>query len=116
MSNSSGVTTVNVGSTAPILNGILYNIHGTVTVAGSGGDILNVDDSGGNVAKMGVLSGSTITGLGMGGITYTGVSAVNIGLGSVGNTLLCTHPSCIGLNGFECESSFPFSRTVTRWL
>ena len=49
---------------------------------------MNVDDTGSAVAKTGTLTSSTLTGLGMGptGITYSGLAALNISLGSGNNT------------------------------
>jgi hypothetical protein len=61
-------------------------------VTGSGSDTLNADDTGDTTtSQSGTLTATTLTGLGMGlsmgpsGITYSGLKALNINLGSGGN-------------------------------
>jgi RTX calcium-binding nonapeptide repeat (4 copies) len=63
------------------------SIQGSLVLEGAGTDSLNVDDIGSSIAKTGTLTASTITGLGMGpqGITYSGISILNVDLGSSGN-------------------------------
>jgi hypothetical protein len=80
--------TINVGSLAPATGGTLKNIQGALTVTGAGSDTLKVDDTGSTVARSGTLTPTTLTGLGMGtgGITYNGLSVLNVNLGSGGNT------------------------------
>ncbi|MDE3068412.1 MAG: hypothetical protein KGJ60_12810, partial [Verrucomicrobiota bacterium] len=84
LNTGAGVNTVNVGSLAPATGGIVDHIQGALTITGSGADTLNVDDSGSGANKTGALTPTTITGLGMGvdGIIYTGMGALNISLGS----------------------------------
>jgi hypothetical protein len=83
-----GQNTINVGSEAPSTGGTLGGIKAGVIVNGSGGlDTAYVDDTGDLSARTdGVLTPTTLTGLGMGsaGITYSGLAALNIFLGSVG--------------------------------
>ena len=86
MNNASGTTTINVGSNAPASGGVLNNVQGALTVAGSGGDVLNVDDTGSATGKSGTMTSSAVTGLGLAGISYNGVAALNISLGAFGNT------------------------------
>jgi hypothetical protein len=88
LNTGAGTNTINIGSLAPGANGILDNIQGGLVVVGSGTDTLNVDDTGSAGSKTGILTPTTLTGLGMGasGINYSGVSALNISLGSGGNT------------------------------
>jgi hypothetical protein len=84
----SNANTVNVGSTAPATAGIVDNIKGALTVTGNGADTMNVDDTGSTGVKSGTLTESTLTGLKMGpsGITYSGLSTLNISLGAGGST------------------------------
>ncbi len=83
----SGIDIINIGSLAPATGGILDNIQGSVTVIGDGSDILNVDDTGSTEAKYGVLTGNQVYRLNMegSGITYSGLAALNISLGSGAN-------------------------------
>src|SRR5262249_28380582 len=69
----SNVNVVNVGSLVPTTGGIVDNVRGTLTVIGNGADTMNVDDTGTTGPKSGVLTATTLTGLGMGagGITYS---------------------------------------------
>jgi hypothetical protein len=64
------------------------SMTGAVTVVGTGNDTLNVDDTGSTIAETGTLTATTLTGLSMGpgGITYSGLSNLNINLGSGGAT------------------------------
>ena len=80
--------TVDVGSTAPSSGGVVNGIAGALTVTGNGHDTLNVDDTGSSSTKTGAVSGTTLTGLAMGssGILYSGLSNLNVNLGSGGNT------------------------------
>ncbi len=95
VNTGSGTNTVNVGSLAPTIGGIVNSIQGALTVVGSGTDAMNVDDRGSTSAKTGTLTATTLTGLGIGagGITYSGLAALNISLGSGGDTILITSTS-----------------------
>jgi hypothetical protein len=78
-----GPTTINVGSTAGVLGGIV----GEVDVEGSGLDTLNVDDTGDRRDQAGTLTDKKLTGLSMGqGITYSGLRNLNVYLGSGDDT------------------------------
>ena len=93
----SGVDYINIGSIAPVLGGIVDYIQGPVVVAGDGLDIMNVDDSGNPLGKRGTLTSSTLTGLNMGpaGISYSGLTLLNVFLSSGGNnfTVVSTNPA-----------------------
>ena len=81
----SGIDTINIGSLAPATGGNLNNIQAPVTVLGDGSTTMNVDDTGSNGPEAGTLTSATLSGLGMGGpggITYSGLAALNIALGN----------------------------------
>jgi hypothetical protein len=88
LNSGAGVNTVNVGSLASAAGGTLNNIQGTLNVTGNGSDTLNVDDTGVTTAMSGTLTATSLTGLGLGvgGINYSGLAALNVSLGSYGNT------------------------------
>ena len=83
-----GNDTINVDSNAPAANGNVNAIVGRLVIDGQGGsDTLKVEDTGDATANGGVLTATTVTGLGMGtGITYGALEALNISLGAGGNT------------------------------
>ena len=83
-----GADTVNVGSSAPNTGGNVNAIVGQLIVNGNADtDTFNVDDTGDAIVNDGVLTSNTLNGLGMGaGISYAGLEAVNIGLGSGNDT------------------------------
>ena len=89
LNTGAGANGVNVGSNEPSTNGVTTAIAGSLVVVGSGTDSLNVDDTGNTTGQSGTLTSTTLTGLGMGasGITYSGLSALNINLGSGNDTL-----------------------------
>jgi hypothetical protein len=79
-----GQNTIDVGSNAPAIGGILSGIQGALTINGSHGtDIVNVDDTGAAGNRSGKISPTTLTGLGMGpsGITFSGLSKLNLNMG-----------------------------------
>ncbi len=84
------VTVVNGGAQDDTINvgaGTLNGLAGALTVNGAqGSDTLNLDDSGDTVANTGVLTETTIAGLGMAGLAYGAVERLSIGLGSGGDT------------------------------
>ncbi len=88
INGGTGPNAVNVGSITPFNNGLVDNIQSTLTVIGSGSDTLDVDDTGSNAARTGTLTASALTGLNMGagGIAYSGLSALNVELGSGSDT------------------------------
>lgn len=88
VNTGNGSNVVHVGSLMPTTGGIVDNLRGALTVLGSGGDTMNVDDTGSTGTKSGTLTATTLTGLGMGpgGITYAGISLLNLRLGSGGET------------------------------
>lgn len=89
INTTGGRNTINVGSQSPNVGGALSGITAALILNGSGGsDTANVDDSGDSTPRTGTLTPTTLTGLGMGpsGITYSGLAALNIALGSGGNS------------------------------
>ncbi len=98
-----GNDTVNVGSLAPGLGGVTGGIAALLTLEGGDGvDALNVDDSGDATGRSGMLTDTTLDGLGMtgGGIAYSGLEALYLTLGSGGDsfTIAATHPGSTTLN------------------
>ena len=85
-----GDDTVNVGNKAPATSGTVNLIGAILTVQGdANSDTLNVDDGGDTISNAGILTATTLTGLGMGGsITYGGQERLVIDLGSVTDTML----------------------------
>ena len=82
-----GTDAIIVGRNALYNNGIANNIQGALTVVGGGsGTTVDVNDTGSTGAKSGALTATGLTGLGMGagGVTYSGLAALNISLGSGG--------------------------------
>jgi acrosin len=93
LNNGSGHSTVNVGSLAPLTGGNVNGIQGALTVNDDNYGTLNVDDTGSTAPNTGTLTNSTLTGLGMAGITYNHLAALNISLGSGANTFNITSTS-----------------------
>ncbi len=83
-----GTNVVNIGSLEPQTGGVVNEIQGPLTVEGSGSDTMNADDSGSTTPQTGTLTQDTLTGLMMGpaGITYSGLSVLNVFLGTGGLT------------------------------
>jgi hypothetical protein len=110
-----GDDTINVSRTAPTVGGDLTSIKVALAVVGDSFDTVNVDDTGDTTASSGVLTGTQLTGLGMGvGITYGGLAALNIALGGGGNTfniqataagMATTLTSGNGNNAFTIDSN-----------
>ena len=88
ISTTGGAITFNIGSLEPQSGGVLGGIQGALTIDGDGSDIMNVDDIGDAAAQSGILTPTTLTGLGMAatGVVYSGFTSVTISLGSGGNT------------------------------
>jgi hypothetical protein len=99
----------NVGSTAPSLSGdIVDGIQGALTIKGNGGtDTMNVSDIGSFGSKNGFLTSTTLTGMGMGpqGITYSGLSAVNVTLGGGSANQFNIQSTLAGVNYFVSGST-----------
>jgi hypothetical protein len=105
INGGTGDDIVNVGSTAgatPATAGNVNSISALLTVNGDGdSDTLNVDDTGDTAANTGTLTGTQLTGLGMNsGITYGTLEAININLGSGGDsfTIESTHSGTTTVN------------------
>ncbi len=90
LNGGGGSDTFNVSDDAPTNAGVLEGIQGAVSLIGGpgSGNQLNVSDTGSSGPKTGTLTPTTLTGLGMGpgGVTYAGMAALNVSLGSGGNT------------------------------
>jgi hypothetical protein len=92
---SGSANVVNVGSTAPAVSGNVDAIAGKLIVTGEAtNDTLNVYDMNNNGAEIANITSSRLWGLGMagstqanGGITYLGVEALNVNLGSRQDTI-----------------------------
>ena len=87
-----GENTINLASLDPYNGGQMAAIAGPTTVDGSRADILNLDDSGDATTWTGsnepTLTATTVTGMGMaGGVTYSGLAALNLELGTVPETV-----------------------------
>jgi Ca2+-binding RTX toxin-like protein len=84
LNTGAGNDTITIGSLAPESGGTLNDIAALVTVNGEGdSDTLNLDDAADSASNLGTLTGTTVTGLDMlGGITYGGLEALNVFLGS----------------------------------
>jgi hypothetical protein len=78
-----GHSVLNVGSLAPGLGGMVTGIQGALTMQGANSDTLNVDDMSSKGPKSGTLTPTALLGLGMGpgGITFNGLSGLNLTLG-----------------------------------
>lgn len=103
----SGATTVNAGADNDTINvgnasNTVNDIGATLTVQGDAGtDTLNVIDSGDTTANTGNLTSTRVSGLGMAGaIDYDTVEALDITLGSGGDTftIQSTHTGSTTLN------------------
>ena len=83
------INTITVGSKSPSTGGVLDHIQGELIINGSNHDRLVIDDTGSRNTKGGRLTGTTLTGLGLGpkGLTYTGIAQADINLGQVNNWL-----------------------------
>jgi Ca2+-binding RTX toxin-like protein len=85
--------TINVGSQAPMVGGTVNAISAPLVVNGDPGfDMMFVDDTGDPNPNVGVLSDTTLTGLGMSsGITYDGLAHLDVGLGGGGDEFTITN-------------------------
>ncbi len=85
-----GQNQINVGDATHSLNSIV----GSLNVIGSGNDTLTVTDVAGAANKTGSLSGTTLSGLGMGGsITYSQLATLNLTLDNFGNAFTISNTS-----------------------
>jgi hypothetical protein len=88
INTGSGDSTVNLGSNAPqSTSNTVAGLTGAITVTGDGSDTLNFNDAADTTARTATLSSTSLTGLGTGGLTYSGLAAINLKLGSGGNAL-----------------------------
>jgi acrosin len=88
INTGSGNSTVNLGSNAPqSASNTVAGLTGAITVIGDGSDTLNFNDAADIAARTATLTGTSLTGLGTGGLSYSGLAALNLKLGSGGNTL-----------------------------
>ena len=87
--------------------GDLHNIQGAVTIVGDNSTTLNVDDTGSTASYTGTLTSTSLTGLGMGsaGITYSGLSTLNIAI--VGNKSFTVKSTTAGT---ATNINIPFSQ------
>ncbi|TWT82310.1 Dockerin type I repeat protein [Planctomycetes bacterium CA13] len=92
----SGDDLFNLSSDAPINNGNVDGIAAALTIEGeSDTDVLNISDEGGAADASGLLTSTTITGLGNAGpITYATIETLNLDLSDAGDdtlTIASTH-------------------------
>ncbi len=92
LNTGAGTNVINLGSLAPATGGITGLIQGSLVVVGSGSDTMNVDDTADTANQTGTLSATTLSGLGMGAaiVTFSGLTAMNINLGSGNDTFTIT--------------------------
>ncbi len=85
-----GNDTINVSSTAPANTGTLAGIAAVLTVnGGSGTSTANVSDTGDGKSSTSTLNGTGLTSTAFGtggGLSYSSLAALNVSLGSGGNT------------------------------
>ena len=79
--------TVNTGAGQRTVTRAAGGLGAAVTVVGDGRDRVNVNGTAGT----GTLTGTTLTGLGTGGLTYAGRAALNLGLTGNANALAVTN-------------------------
>ena len=68
VTTTSGANTINVGSTAgetPLTAGNLAEIEATLTVAGTGQDVLNLDDTEDTIGRSGTITNAQVSGFGL---------------------------------------------------
>ena len=90
ISTGTGTDTINVGSLAPtLIGGNLSLIQGALTITAGGNTTLVLDDDGDATSGTAMLTSTTFTGLAMiaAGITYSGLSNLDLALGNNGNAL-----------------------------
>jgi len=84
INGGAGDDTVTAGSLAPVLTGgMMAGVAGALSFSGdAGSDTLNIDDTAVSSGSQAVLTGSTLSGLGMGlGVTSYTIDTLNIRLG-----------------------------------
>ena len=88
VTTTAGTNVINIGSKAPQTGGITNNIQGALAVSGTGNNTMNIDDTGNAAAVNGTLTNTTVSGLGMvaSGIVYSGLTKLNVSLGSGADT------------------------------
>jgi hypothetical protein len=98
IATGSGTNTVNLGASTLDLQNVAHTtivaITGTLSINGTGGTTtLNVNDSGATSARFATLTSSSLSGLSAANpITFTGVSTLNLQLGSIGDSLTINAP------------------------
>ena len=103
----------------PTAGGTLDNITATVSVAGGGSTTLNLDDTGSTAPKSMILLANDVSGLSAGDIDYSGLSNLNIKLGS-GLETVVVHSTASGTTSVVTAGSandqFTLSGTNTASL
>ena len=102
VNGEAGIDTINVGSLAPGVGGLVDDIDAILTLNGGDDfDQINVDDTGDGTNNTGRLTSTRITDLGMGGhIDYFTTEVLDIDLGTGGDTftIASTHPGTTRLD------------------
>jgi hypothetical protein len=119
ITTGTGVDVVNITSTAPTAGGTLNNITAVVTVTAGGKTTLNLDDTGSTSPKSMILLGTSVSGLSAGDIDYSGLSNLNIKLGS-GVETVTVHSTQAGADSVitagSANDTFTLSGTSTTSL
>ncbi|HWE93969.1 MAG TPA: hypothetical protein VG269_08405 [Tepidisphaeraceae bacterium] len=78
-----------VGSGAPNPGGVLSGISSSLSITGQSGDALSLFDSADLTGRTATVTGTAVTGLGMGasGVSYSGVGSLGVTLGNIGDTV-----------------------------
>ncbi|HEY1686787.1 MAG TPA: hypothetical protein VGG19_18645 [Tepidisphaeraceae bacterium] len=82
ITTGTGTDVVNISSTAPTAGGNLDGINAVVNVTGGGETTLNLDDSGSTVASSSTFTAGVVNGLSPANIDYSGLSNLNVQLGT----------------------------------
>jgi hypothetical protein len=96
INTGAGTNSVNVGShdasgnSEPVATSSLNAISGPLDITAGGTDTLNLDDTASTAPKTGTISASAVTGFSPAVITYAGLTALNVFLGSGGNHIAVT--------------------------
>jgi hypothetical protein len=119
ITTGTGTDVVNITSTAPTAGGTLNNITAPVSIIAGGSTTANLDDTGSTTAKSLVLLAGTVSGLSPAAIAYSGLSNLNILLGS-GVQTVTVHSTALNtttvITAGSANDNFTLSGTSTTSL